>query len=106
LKASVGSDRVQIHTPDDQAAIAALRERFGIEAQIAEGAVTFGVPAGEEFLPRLFAEWDPAHPAIHSVRVSRPSLDDVFMSYTGTTIRDAEVSIADGKRNFTKMMAR
>ena len=29
LKASVGKDRVQIHTDDDAAAIAALRERFG-----------------------------------------------------------------------------
>ncbi len=43
LKAEVGKDRVQIQTDDDDAAIAALRERFGLEAQIAEGAVTFGV---------------------------------------------------------------
>ena len=86
----VGTDRVTIHTDDDEAAIAALAERFGIEARISEGAVTFGVPDGEEFVPRLFAEWDPAHPPISSVSVSRPTLDDVFMSYTGTTIRDAE----------------
>src|SRR5271170_3098200 len=46
LKASVGTDRVQIHTGDDEAAIAALRKRFGIEAVLAEGAVTFGVPEG------------------------------------------------------------
>ena len=56
LKAQVGTDRVTIHTDDDDAAIAALAERFGIEARISEGAVTFGVPAGEEFVPRLFAE--------------------------------------------------
>ena len=92
LKASVGKDRVQIQTDDDEAAIAALRERFGIEATIAEGAVTFGVPAGEQFVPRLFAELGQP---IRSVSVSRPSLDDVFMSYTGTTIRDAEESGAD-----------
>ncbi|HEV3128263.1 MAG TPA: ATP-binding cassette domain-containing protein [Solirubrobacteraceae bacterium] len=90
LKAQVGTDRVTIHTEDDDAAIAALQERFGIEARIVEGAVSIGVPAGEEFVPRLFAEWDPAHPPIRSVSVSRPTLDDVFMSYTGTTIRDAE----------------
>jgi ABC-2 type transport system ATP-binding protein len=30
--------------------------------------------------------------AIQSIRVSRPTLDDVFMSYTGRTIRDAEAS--------------
>src|SRR2546429_4970084 len=56
LKASVGKDRVQIQTDDDAAAIRALGERFGIEARVAEGAVAFGVPGGEEFVPRLFAE--------------------------------------------------
>src|SRR5438309_1496293 len=56
LKAQVGTDRVMIHTDDDAAAIAALQERFGVEARMAEGAVTFAVPGGEEFVPRLFAE--------------------------------------------------
>ncbi|MEV4805172.1 ATP-binding cassette domain-containing protein [Nonomuraea sp. NPDC049421] len=31
-------------------------ERFGIEAAVHEGAVTFAVAAGEKFVPRLFAE--------------------------------------------------
>jgi ABC-2 type transport system ATP-binding protein len=108
LKASVGTDRVQIQTGDDDAAIAALRERFEIDAVVAEGAVTFGVASGEQFVPRLFDEWDPAHPPIRSVNVSRPSLDDVFMSYTGTTIRDAEASagVTDMRRNMARMMSR
>jgi ABC-2 type transport system ATP-binding protein len=103
LKESVGADRVQIHTGDDPAAIEALQERFGIEAGTAEGAVTFRVPSGEEFVPRLFAELGQP---IKSVSVSRPSLDDVFMSYTGTTIRDAEASGSDRSRNLARMMAR
>jgi ABC-2 type transport system ATP-binding protein len=105
LKASVGTDRVQIQTADDQAAIVALRERFDIEAVVAEGAVTFGVAAGEQFVPRLFAELGQP---IRSVNVSRPSLDDVFMSYTGTTIRDAEASggQSDMRRNMARMMNR
>jgi ABC-2 type transport system ATP-binding protein len=89
LKARVGADRVTIHTADDGAAVAALSERFGIEAQIAEGAVTFYVPSGAEFVPRLFAGLGVA---ILSVSVSRPTLDDVFMAHTGSTIRDAEES--------------
>jgi ABC-2 type transport system ATP-binding protein len=100
LKAGVGTDRVMIHTDDDEAAIAALDERFGIEARMVEGAVTFGVPRGEEFVPRLFAELGVP---IRGVSVSRPSLDDVFMSYTGTTIRDAE---EDAAQNRNRMMMR
>ncbi len=103
LKAKVGKDRVQIQTDDDQAAIAALRERFAIEATVAEGAVTFGVPEGEQFVPRLFAELGLP---IRSVSVARPSLDDVFMSHTGTTIRDAESGQTDTRRNFARMMSR
>ncbi len=106
LKAEVGKDRVQIETDDDQAAIAALRERFGIEATVVEGAVTFWVPQGEQFVPRLFDEWDPAHPPIRTVSVARPSLDDVFMSHTGTTIRDAESTSTDRMRNAARMMGR
>jgi ABC-2 type transport system ATP-binding protein len=87
LKAGVGTDRVTIHTDDDEAAIAALERQFGIEAKRSEGAVVFGVAAGEQFVPRLFAEFQLP---IRSVSVSRPTLDDVFMSFTGTTIRDAE----------------
>ncbi len=56
---------------------------------MAEGAVTFHVASGEAFVPRLFAELGVA---ITSVTVSRPTLDDVFMRYTGSTIRDAEAS--------------
>jgi len=98
LKAEVGKDRVTIHTEDDGAAIAALKERFGIEAMMAEGAVTFGVPGGEEFVPRLFAGLGVP---IEGVSVHRPTLDDVFMSYTGTTIRDAE---EDAAKNRNRMM--
>jgi ABC-2 type transport system ATP-binding protein len=87
LKAGVGVDRVVLGTADDDAAITALRDRFGLEAALAEGAVTFHVEGGEAFVPRLFAELGVA---ITSVSVSRPTLDDVFMRYTGTTIRDAE----------------
>ncbi len=89
LKEQVGADRVRIEVDDDAAAIGALRARFEIEATISEGAVTFAVPGGEEFVPRLFAELGMP---IKSVSVARPTLDDVFMSYTGTTIRDAEES--------------
>jgi ABC-2 type transport system ATP-binding protein len=95
LKASIGEDRVRMHTDDDEVAIDALRSQFGIRATIAEGAVTFAVEEGEQFIPKLFADFPTG---IRSVNVSRPSLDDVFMSYTGTTIRDAETNEPDQLR--------
>ena len=103
LKASIGKDRVQISTADDPAAIGSLAEVFGLEAAVHEGLVTFSVESGEHFVPQLFARLPVA---IKSVSVSRPSLDDVFMSYTGKTIRDAEASIGDRNRRIATRFGR
>ncbi|MDT4925937.1 MAG: type transport system ATP-binding protein [Pseudonocardiales bacterium] len=103
LKASVGTDRVRIRTEDDERAIALLREHFGLDPSISEGAVTFAVASGEQFVPRLFAELPVS---IRSVSVARPSLDDVFMSYTGTSIRDAESGDAANQRRSAAIFGR
>ncbi|HEX4776024.1 MAG TPA: ATP-binding cassette domain-containing protein [Acidimicrobiia bacterium] len=96
LKASVGRDRVRLQTDDDDRAITEIRDHFGEEATMSEGEVTIHVPGGEQFVPRLFAELDVS---IRSVSVARPTLDDVFMTYTGRTIRDAEATSGDRLRN-------
>jgi len=103
LKASIGKDRVQISTADDQAAIRSLADDFGLDAAMHEGLVTFSVESGEHFVPKLFGSM--AIP-IRSVSVSRPSLDDVFMSYTGKTIRDAEATIGDRNRRIATRFGR
>jgi ABC-2 type transport system ATP-binding protein len=104
LKARVGLDTVTIHTDDNDAAIGALARQFGIEASVSEGTIRFGVPSGEEFVPRLFAEFELP---IRSVSISRPTLDDVFMAHTGTTIRDAEEDASKHRnRVMMQMMGR
>ena len=95
LKTGVGKDRVQISTGNDHAAIGELAQAFGIDAALHEGAVTFAVASGEEFVPHLFQRLSTP---IRSVSVSRPSLDDVFMSYTGRSIRDTDASASENRR--------
>ena len=87
LKAQIATDRVRLVTADDEAAAAAIRERFDVEAVIEEDALILQVADGEAFVPRLLHGLGVA---VSSVSVSRPSLDDVFMAFTGRTIRDAE----------------
>ena len=103
LKASIGKDRVQLTTDDDETAIHLLRDRFGLAASMAEGKVTVAVEQGEQFVPRLFAG---IGVPIRSVSVARPSLDDVFMAYTGTTIRDAEATSLDSMRRTAAIFGR
>jgi len=92
LKSSVGRDRIELRTQDDTAAMAELRDRLGLEPTVAEGAVRIYVPNGDRFIPTLFADLSVP---ILSVSLAQPTLDDVFMSYTGRTIRDSEASSAE-----------
>ncbi|HET9093129.1 MAG TPA: ATP-binding cassette domain-containing protein [Acidimicrobiales bacterium] len=92
LKESVAEDRVEIGVTDPPAAVRVLSDRFGLQATVLEGAVVFQTREAEGFVPRLFGE---SGLAISWVRVARPSLDDVFMAYTGRTIREAEASGAE-----------
>jgi ABC-2 type transport system ATP-binding protein len=101
LKAMIGEDRIELQVEDNEATIAALRRQFSLEAQVSEGAVAFHVAGGDKFVPRLFAELGQP---ISSIRVARPTLDDVFMTYTGRTIRDAEASATERLR--TRVMLR
>jgi ABC-2 type transport system ATP-binding protein len=94
LKASIGADRVTIGTADDEAAMAALRDRFGLEPARHGGAITVSVQGGEQFVPRLFAELGVP---ILSVSVARPTLDDVFVAYTGHTITEADKFAGPGR---------
>ena len=98
LKAGVGKDRVQISTANDPAAIAALKDTFELEAKMVEGLVTFSVAEGAAFVPQLFEKLGVP---IKSVAVARPTLDDVFLNFTGTSLRDAEQ-----KGGFNPMAAR
>jgi ABC-2 type transport system ATP-binding protein len=101
LKAAIGKDRVQITTDDDRGAIQALRAHFDLDAAVHEGVVSFAVSDGAAFVPRLFAELGVP---IRSVTVNRPSLDDVFLAHTGSTLRDAEK--ASGRMSPMAFMAR
>jgi ABC-2 type transport system ATP-binding protein len=87
LKAGVGEDRVRLSTDDDPEAIRVLADRFGLAASVHDGQVGVSVPDGAQFVPRLVTELGIP---VRSVSVTRPTLDDVFLAYTGTTISDAE----------------
>ena len=74
----------------------ALAERFGLDAADARGA---GHVLGGRRASSSCPGCSPSCACgIQSVSVARPSLDDVFMSYTGQTIRDAEATAGDRNR--------
>ncbi|MCO7219341.1 ATP-binding cassette domain-containing protein [Klenkia sp. PcliD-1-E] len=88
LKASVGHDRVRVVTADDDAAEALVRERLGAETTRERGALVVLTPDGEQFVPRLFE----LGITVRAVSVTRPSLDDVFLAYTGARLADRQAA--------------
>ncbi|GAA2970247.1 ATP-binding cassette domain-containing protein [Actinokineospora diospyrosa] len=93
LKANVSGDLVAVGVPElALVRTAEIAARIaGQDAVLAEGnTVEFRVPRGDLALPELLRALDAASIGTNSLRVHQPTLDDVFLTLTGRTIRDAE----------------
>jgi ABC-2 type transport system ATP-binding protein len=87
LKDALGGDMVTLAAADNDAAALELKEKYGLSAVIQKGTITFSVPQGEKFLPKLM---DSFQSRILSIGIRRPTLEDVFLKLTGRAIRDEE----------------
>jgi ABC-2 type transport system ATP-binding protein len=58
------------------------------EASVADGALRLTVDHGEEALPALLRVLDAAGITITAISMARPTLDDVFLTLTGRSLRD------------------
>ncbi len=95
LKDMVGGDLISLRTADDEAAAAAIEERFGLEVRDGANGLWLEVENGERFIPRLVT----AVPAeIEAISLRRPTLDDVFLKVTGHQIREEDMSSKDRLR--------
>ncbi len=85
LKAEIGADTVDLRTTDNVAALAAL-ERSGYKVQVGTDSVRVFVEHGESEVAPLIAV---VGVPVLDVHVHEPTLDDVFMHYTGREIRES-----------------
>jgi ABC-2 type transport system ATP-binding protein len=58
------------------------------EISTADGALKLTVEHGEQALPALLRVLDAAEVTLESINLSRPTLDDVFLTLTGRSLRD------------------
>jgi len=84
LKAAVGSDTIALETADDDAALTALRVA-GYRVERTEGGLTAYVKDEEAAVGPVVAV---VGVPVRMVRAHRPTLDDVFLHYTGREIRE------------------
>ncbi len=100
LKDAMGGDVVTLKAEDNDAAVAELKEKYGLSPIILNGAIAFGIPQGEKFLPKLIGNFQSP---LLSIGVRRPTLDDVFIKLTGRAIRDEEAGVKEQMKGIMRM---
>jgi ABC-2 type transport system ATP-binding protein len=80
LRSEIGGDVVMLEAADPASLAQRIEERFKIAATVLDGRVRLEIQDGLRFVTAL-AEAFPG--AIESVSISKPTLDDVFISRTG-----------------------
>ncbi|RSN47878.1 ABC transporter [Amycolatopsis sp. WAC 04197] len=99
LKARVSGDSVVIGVSPESAketAEVAGHLEGAHEMTVTDGAVRFRVPRGDTAMPELLRALDARGIAMTSMQVHRPTLDDVFLTLTGRSLRDAEEGAPTG----------
>ncbi len=94
LKSSVGGDAIVFSFPSEETAHKAealLTEKIPAERlQTKINTVHLNIKDGEKMMPELLRRLDAKNLRAQSVTLSRPSLDDVFLKYTGRSLREDE----------------
>jgi ABC-2 type transport system ATP-binding protein len=90
LKRRISGDMVTIEVDGDPtAAKAVLADLDGVrEAAVAESVVRLTVDTGDQMLLTVMRTLDSANIGIASIQMARPTLDDVFLTLTGRSLRE------------------
>jgi len=89
LKATVGFDVVEINVDDSERFKNVLKDVNDIEI-LSDRTIRFKVSESETYLPRLFKKIYENNLKIQRIKIEKPSLDSVFLKYTGKEMREHE----------------
>jgi ABC-2 type transport system ATP-binding protein len=102
LKQQVSGDAVRLTIADTAqapAVVKIVRELEGaVEVGTEDDVVGFRIPRGGSVLPTLLRSIDAQGIELHGVEVHRPTLDDVFLTMTGRSLRDEDANPTEEKK--------
>lgn len=88
LKGMLGGDIITVYTNDSETFLNQVKKlEFVSEVSPREGGVRITVNNGETAIPKLFEEASRIGVSINNISLSRPTLDDVFIKFTGRSLR-------------------
>lgn len=109
LKAGLGGDVIEIRIRNEMDFSQLISSIEGVkEVSVSDGSYRIKVTDGEKLAPEILRRlWDMGA-TVESLRISRPNLDQVFLEYTGRSLRDAmETGAIDrGQRRAMAIQAR
>jgi ABC-2 type transport system ATP-binding protein len=89
LKNSIGNDVITLSSSNNDKLLTRLKSESWIKhTKQYDSYLSLGVQKGEEKIPIIIEIAQSLKERINSINVRKPTLDDVFLSYTGRTIRD------------------
>jgi ABC-2 type transport system ATP-binding protein len=80
LQAAVGGDAITIRTKDPAGLSAEIQKQFNIPAMVLDNSVRLEQPNGHQWIPRLVEAFPDR---TESITLGRPTLEDVFIHFTG-----------------------
>ena len=95
LKKSIGNDVITLSSTHNQKLLSELKQKEWVKkTETYDHHLTLGVEKGDEKIPIIIELARQYDIKIKSISVRQPTLDDVFISYTGRTMRDEETKNA------------
>jgi len=90
LKNTLGEDMIYLETKDDERAMVAAKRVSEVSQvkQMSTGLELILISDGAKAMPKVLRAIEKDDIGIISVRMKKPSLDDVFVHYTGRQMRD------------------
>ncbi|AWR95617.1 ATP-binding cassette domain-containing protein [Acidianus brierleyi] len=93
LKESIGGDMVTVEVNDIEKAIKTLSEIDGIlEIKNRDSQIRMKVKNGEEIAPKIMETLVKNNIKVIRLSISQPTMDEVYMEYTGKSLRDEQSS--------------
>jgi len=103
LKKTVGGDVIIIRTTDNRSAKEELEKLFGFKVSEKGGELYLTCAMGDTCIPEMIRMM---REKVLSVRLQRPTLNDVFLKLTGKAIREEEVSSDEGIKEYVRAYRR
>lgn len=103
LKNGLGGDLITIRSPEPTAAAQALNEPWVTRVETHNDEVVISLKNADQYVSTIVTLLNQRQVPITSITIHKPTLEDVFLSFTGKTIREQEADHKEIMRTHQRM---